>query len=455
MNTVKFFTALIFLAAVSTGFAQGAVDAIRITQDETGFGARALAMGGAYTALADDYSAIYWNPAGLASIRKTQVFGEVSHLNFNNNASFYQFVTDETRNYTRLGSLGLAVAVPTTRGSFTVALGYNRVKDFDQNLVFSGFNPRSNGLGFVFDNTEYLFDRDVYQTEQITEEGGLNQWSLGAGAAMSPNVTAGISAVIWDGKSDYQFHFFQEDRDDIYNQFPGDFYSYTLTRTILADYSAVGFKVGGMFKVLKGMKLGAAVGLPVTFKIKENYQQSDLLVFDNGDEDPLEGDPGVFEYKVKTPFYLDGGISISAGGFLTLSGSARYRDWSQTKFDVGDDLLTHPDYAGLLDENRVIRQDYRETIQYNLGGELFVPGLRMMLRGGYALYPSPLKNAAEDLDKQYYTAGAGFLIDRYVSLNFTYLRGIWKQESTDEFTPGGTLEEITSNKVLIGMTYRF
>jgi long-subunit fatty acid transport protein len=109
----------------------------------------------------------------------------------------------------------------------------------------------------------------------------------------------------------------------------------------------------------------------------------------------------------------------------------------------------------LLDENRVIRQDYRETIQYNLGGELFVPGLKMMLRGGYALYPSPLKNAAEDLDKQYYTAGVGFLIDRYVSLDFTYLRGIWKQESIVEFTPGGTLEEITSNKVLIGMTYRF
>ena len=30
------------------------------------FGTRPMGMGGAYTALADDYSAIYWNPAGLA-----------------------------------------------------------------------------------------------------------------------------------------------------------------------------------------------------------------------------------------------------------------------------------------------------------------------------------------------------------------------------------------------------
>jgi len=35
-----------------------------------GVGARALAMGGAYTALADDATAGYWNPAGLTGIEK-------------------------------------------------------------------------------------------------------------------------------------------------------------------------------------------------------------------------------------------------------------------------------------------------------------------------------------------------------------------------------------------------
>lgn len=454
MRSIKFLTIAILFSVFSFGYGQGAPDAVRIVQDETGFGARALAMGGAYSGLANDYSAIYWNPAGLAGLRRSQFFGEVSHLNFNNNASFNQTVTDETRNYTRLGSLGLAFSLPTQRGSFVIALGYNRVKDFDQHLNFSGFNPRSNGLTFVFDNTEYPFDKDVYQSEQVSEEGALDQWSLGAGVALSPKVDAGFSATYWKGRSDYQFSFYQEDREDIYNQFPGDFYSYALNRTIQADYSALGFKLGGMFKLVKGVKLGGAVGFPVTFTVKETYQQNDLLVFDNGDEDPLEGAPGVFEYKVKTPFHFDGGVSLSAG-ILTLSGNARYRDWSQTKFDVSEDLLKHPDYAGFLEENQIIRQDYRETIQYNLGGELFLPGLNMLLRGGYALYPSPLKNAPEDLDKQFYTAGLGFLLDRSISLDLTYLRGFWKQESVDEFTPGGTLEEIASNKVLIGMTYRF
>ena len=38
-----------------------------------GIGARATAMGGAYTALADDGSALYWNPAGLAQIENTEI----------------------------------------------------------------------------------------------------------------------------------------------------------------------------------------------------------------------------------------------------------------------------------------------------------------------------------------------------------------------------------------------
>ncbi len=39
----------------------------------TGFGARALAMGGAFVSIADDASAIYWNPAGLARLEMSQL----------------------------------------------------------------------------------------------------------------------------------------------------------------------------------------------------------------------------------------------------------------------------------------------------------------------------------------------------------------------------------------------
>ena len=69
-----------------------------------GVGGRALGMGGAYTALADEVHALHWNPAGLSRIEKHEV--GVSHA--------------ELFESTRLDFL--AYAHPTTRGTFAAGL---------------------------------------------------------------------------------------------------------------------------------------------------------------------------------------------------------------------------------------------------------------------------------------------------------------------------------------------
>ena len=48
--------------------------------DDTGLGARAIGLGGAYTALADDIYALYYNPAGLAALSKAQCATEYGKL---------------------------------------------------------------------------------------------------------------------------------------------------------------------------------------------------------------------------------------------------------------------------------------------------------------------------------------------------------------------------------------
>src|SRR3990167_627299 len=73
---------------------------------DIGVGARALGMGGAYTALADDANALYWNPAGLAKLEKREF--TASH------AEMYES--------TRLDFL--AYAHPTSQGTFSAGLTY-------------------------------------------------------------------------------------------------------------------------------------------------------------------------------------------------------------------------------------------------------------------------------------------------------------------------------------------
>jgi len=78
----------------------------------TGGGARALGMGGAFAAIADDASALYWNPAGISGFDQRQalfmhseIFGDLINYNF---ASFVSpasaFVSPE-----REASFGLAL----------------------------------------------------------------------------------------------------------------------------------------------------------------------------------------------------------------------------------------------------------------------------------------------------------------------------------------------------------
>lgn len=65
-------TFLIMSLAVSTVFAN---NALYSSESMSGGGARALAMGSAYTALADDAWSLFWNPSGLIFINSQQAGG--------------------------------------------------------------------------------------------------------------------------------------------------------------------------------------------------------------------------------------------------------------------------------------------------------------------------------------------------------------------------------------------
>jgi len=455
----KLFSWIFLLFIINLGMSQTAQDAIRIRNMEFGFGARPIAMGGNGVALADDYSAIYWNPGGLASLKKTQFMVEFSHLNFSNDALFFDNLNSSNESFSRLRSIGLAVPLPTTRGSFVLGFGYNFVKDFDDYLYFNGVNPLSNGLEFELDDSAgnlalYSFDSDVLQTEEVSTEGGLSQWSFGAGMALSPNFDFGVSMNFWRGRDEYRLMFHQVDDANIYNTFPADFESYTLNQYLQTKYQAFSLKLGGMFKLNKQMRLGMAVEFPTTFTLKETFCSSDKLVFDDGYVDAVDSEPGEWEYRVKTPYRFDAGLGINTER-LSLTAGVSYRDWSQTRFDKPNELLLNEDYSELLMENNSLRQDYREVLNYHLGGELVLPGDAIFLRGGYAVYPSPLRNAPKDMDRIYYSGGIGVQVNQNVMLDVTLLRGTWSRKSEDSFTPGSTLEDITENRFFVGIRYNF
>ncbi len=63
----------LLLLALAPGSAGAAVGETGFAFLKLGVGARPMGLGGAYVALADDPTAVHWNPAGLAAVQGTQV----------------------------------------------------------------------------------------------------------------------------------------------------------------------------------------------------------------------------------------------------------------------------------------------------------------------------------------------------------------------------------------------
>ncbi|MBU0711589.1 PorV/PorQ family protein [bacterium] len=85
-GTILFFSVLLLLNynAAAAQFSKAGTASAQFLK--IGIGARAMAMGGAYGALADDASALYWNPAGIALADKpefcgsyTEWFADITH----------------------------------------------------------------------------------------------------------------------------------------------------------------------------------------------------------------------------------------------------------------------------------------------------------------------------------------------------------------------------------------
>ena len=75
-----------FIASINS---QSASEAIHLLEDEMGFGARSLSLGGAYTALGNDPSGMYWNPAGIGYTRIRNIY--VNHSDWIADISFDYF----------------------------------------------------------------------------------------------------------------------------------------------------------------------------------------------------------------------------------------------------------------------------------------------------------------------------------------------------------------------------
>ncbi len=485
IRTLQLAGAVVLLAHVT--FGQFAEDALRFSQLGLSVGARSLGMGNATVGSVNDYSALFWNPAGLASIRSYEFSVGLSGQSFGNDATFLGVNNGSRITSTNLNNLGFVYPVPTKRGSLTFAFGYGRVNDFTSNVAAEGFNPTSSMIqsqtpGTNLNNLSandrrdlldsnipyqlYLADIDtargmlvplvtgnVRQSATVREGGGLNHWSFGGAMDIAPNLAVGAAFNVVSGKYAYDREFTETDVQNFYTGVPNDFSRFTFESTIKSDLSGYNALFGLMFRKQGVMKLGLAVRTPTVYEIEETFTDNGKSFFDNGDFYDI-GFSNSTKYKIMTPIVLSGGASFQLGEWLVLSGDAEYTDWTQMEFKT--------DNPDLIKENRDIKKIFRPTTNLRGGAELTLWDLGLRLRGGIVWNPSPYKadEGSTSYDQLYFTSGLGLMVDDNTTLNIAYALGTWKTFRDNYYlssipNPSRTSERVNTNNVNVTLSYRF
>lgn len=464
---------LIFMSTRS--FAQFPEDALRLSTSGLSVGARALAMGGAFTGIANDFTAIYWNPAGLAQIRSYEISGGIGHLSYKNQSTFFGQSSSFSNSSTSLSNAGFVYPVPTRRGSLTLAFGYNRSADFTTALTFNGFNSGSSIIPTLYDADEnrdlawklYLEDttgyspiqKNVTQRGSVLEEEGVNNWSIAGALEISPRFYVGATLTLISGSYSYNRNFVEEDTRRVYTQPPFDFQKLTMDNLIDWDLSGYGFKLGLLYNVRDRARVGFTVKAPSRYTVKEKFRSDGVSVFKTPDKSGSSqysaSVSGASEYDVQTPFVFGGGASLNAGGIM-ISGEAEYTDWTQMEFKNPSGNI-----SGLTKKNAYIKSIFRATTNLRAGAEYAIPDTDIRLRGGFVYHPSPFEGDPSSFAQKYVTAGIGLALQSSVFIDVAYARGSWdtfhvNYVSDNPNAPASrTDESITTNNLLFTISYRF
>jgi len=135
--------ALKALCLTSTAHAQFLEDGLRFGDRNSILTARAAGLGVGYAGVADDFAALYTNPAGLTLVPSTEITFGAQWLNNRVTANFAGSSTPSDMAGLSFSHIGVVIPSRSRTGGFAFAFGLHREADFAERTTFAGFNPAS------------------------------------------------------------------------------------------------------------------------------------------------------------------------------------------------------------------------------------------------------------------------------------------------------------------------
>jgi long-subunit fatty acid transport protein len=400
------------------------------------YGAKARAMGNAFTAVADDLTAAYWNPAGLAAKR-----GPEFYLSYMASSQAHDYdlqdkaVTGETRlyNYNLSGRLNqidyFSVSAPTLmlKRPFSFALSYYRYIPY-------GFK------GSVQEIVTFLHDRSHPRRTTVTFTGseGLDVLAFSAAAAATQYFSLGVTLQQFFGSGSMNLFTQPSLGEDSYRQYTEK----------LQGRSVI---VGALFAPAEFLRLGITwhSGL-------RNRLDSSLLTWKvDGNEGESEAEEISCQARVTIPEQYSFGFLLRPARWLDLSGDYSRIAWEKGTIENYYDSASALPYPQLDDWPG--SQQSARNLRFGLEARVPFRSWNLNLRGGWSsdrqLYADITGRAVRVLG---YSAGIGCEFRSHFLVEAAFQKRVadWPEDGFAADSPD-VATHFRSDVLFLALTYRF
>jgi long-chain fatty acid transport protein len=369
-------------------------------------GSRALAMGGAYVGLADDFSAIFWNPAGIAQFT-TKYFG------FYGTDIIPSGTYELNMDIPGLGTIPVVNAETSTKHYLAGLAAY--YIPVTENLVAGIGVYVPAGLGAEWDGADFT----------AATMGEQYQWASKIGmVTISPALAYKINDMVYVGATlnlNYTTFSIKTHAGD--QDLGVDIGQY--------DESLTGWGYGATLGILvkpsEMFSVGATVRTPSKISFSGDIEISKLNILGMIPGSPLYGadiaTTTSAEREVTWPMWLAGGVALKPVENLTLTADIQWTQWS--KIDVMKTEYDDPIWSLIVDTERKMYWD--DATQIRFGAEYRINTIA--LRGGYYWDPSPAPDRTMNVllpnyDFNVITLGFGYALDGLqIDIGLEYLMG--------------------------------
>ncbi len=417
-----------------------------------GVGVRAMGMGGAYAGVADDFTATFWNPAGLVQVQEREVNVAFLRNGVTNESELEGTGSSSELSNTRFGSLGFVYPYPVYRGNLVFAAGFNRVKDFDWSL-------RERAL--IKADPDSPLPDSLLVDNYFSHEGELAMTTVAAAVDVSPSISLGVAASLISGEDEAVRQFESIDIKDHYLE-----KRFTAREVTVDDYQTTYQVTLGLMVRSPVVRFGLTVGTGPTHEVrysdrhppqKEGQEYGwNSIEYDDGSVVETPNDQIRDSYEISLPLEFGVGASLRPVPGLLLAAGVHVAEWTQTEYRGKDESEVRA--------NTSFESQYRDGTRYHFGVEWQVPVVALDLRAGYYTDPLPFlgpRDANREVDSEtnplviakrdraFLTFGAGLEMEEAVEVNLAWNRG------TFERLEHPLQEEVTVDRAFIGLSYHF